>query len=168
MGSEDSVLLAVARKRGRVGRFDVLFVDTEVAIYRHSVDRFTDLGVLSTIVTWWRVIANSKQRRDVAVAIRDVLEAALLLTAIVRVTPDQFGVLPHDLRKVAPGFEVAHVRIVGAIPGVQVDLVVVEHIGDDTRHVRSWGTGSDVLAIATATLLSVMRVDAALRDGASN
>lgn len=76
------------------------------------------------------------------------------------VASDVSGVLPHELREVAPGLEVAHVRVglavkssVGELPL----LAIVEHVGDNRHDAGRIDTGSDVLTVAATSHLTANR-----------
>lgn len=79
------------------------------------------------------------------------------------VTSDFGGRLPHNLRKVTPSLEVAHVGL-GTVSRVKHHLVVVHLIGDHLVDLITWSSCTDVLTITSTTGLSVVSVLAARRN----
>lgn len=65
---------------------------------------------------------------------------------------DVGSVFPDDLREVSPQLEVIHGGLSLAIEPIKpADFAVVEQVGDDGRDVVCLDTGSDVLAVPSAT-----------------
>jgi hypothetical protein len=82
--------------------------------------------------------------------------------AVLRCTSDTSGALPNNLREMAPGFEIAHIRVVLAVSRgwEKVDFAIVPHVRDSLSGDGAWrdATGvvgatrsSNVLAITTST-----------------
>lgn len=114
-------------------------------------------------LTWWSVVADGEVRSNVRT---DVGETAW---AVLSGATDSGGVLPDDLREVAPVLEVGHVWVRLTVKAVEpVDLTVVEEVGDDSGDIGSFDTSGNVLTVATTVGVDIVGVNTGSSDGGSS
>jgi hypothetical protein len=101
-----------------------------------------DISILPTEIPRRRIVAHGKVRANPAAGI-------LKRAALHRRAANLLGIAPHDLRKVAPLVEVAHVGVVLAVEAfVGGGFVIVHAVGDHGGDFGAGGAGADVLAVA--------------------
>lgn len=106
-----------------------------------------NVGVLTAIISGREIITDGKVGSNALAGISQRL-------ALICGTSHLLGVAPHNLRKVAPGMEIAHVRVVLTIESfVSWSFIVVHAVGDHGRNFIGSRTGADVLAVALTVVI---------------
>lgn len=97
-------------------------------------------------LTWIFVVADCEERGNITCHVCQTGRRAILC-----ITGNGGGVLPHKLGEMAPMLKVGHIRIGLTVEtGKPIDLTVVKQIADDGSNVVFCDTCSNVLPITTA------------------